>query len=750
MGSGIELATAYVQVLPSAEGIKGSLSKVLEPEADSAGEKTGKSLGNSIGSFIKTAFVALGVGEFIKDTIMKGADLEQSIGGIETLFGTGGRSLEEYAKSVGQSVEDVKDKYAALEQSEQTMLENAKGAWLTAGLSANDYMQQATSFSASLLKGLGGDTAKAAEYAHMAMTDMSDNANKFGTSIESIQNAYQGLAKGNATMLDNLKIGYGGTQTEMLKLAKDMGVVNDSVESFADMSFDQAILAIHKMQEELGVTGTTKAEALSTISGSMNALKAAWENLQADMTLGKDLTGDIDAIKDAATAFLDNIAPALQNIITAVPDVFVSLVGAVGPQLIDTGTDMIKEIIEGIGNSLPMLLPKAVEIVVTLVKGLITSIPSLITAALQLVIGLVTGIMEAIPVLVAAIPELINSILTTLMEAIPLIIEAGFTLITSLVSDLPGIITTILGIIPELITSILDTLVTMYMDLQVAGVELFVSLIKALPEIIVKILEAVPKIILSLCQSLDGMIPQMMHAGMDLFVSLIKALPEIIKSIGTAIPQIVTALVTGLTEMLPYMMTAGIQLFTAIIAELPSIISTLVAAVPEIIDALIAALGDTIIEFQDMGPKIVDGLWQGIKGAWDSLTSSVTQLGSSLIKSVKEIFGIHSPSRIFRDEVGKMLDLGLAEGITGNIDEVDKAVATLNDSTMAGIESDIAVSTRATGSLTVDASPVTLEDGLGVIIELLNRYLPDCAEPVTIDERSLTNGINRRLGMAVM
>lgn len=750
MGSGIELATAYVQVLPSAEGIKGSLSKALEPEADSAGEKTGKSLGNSIGSFIKTAFVALGVGEFIKDTIMKGADLEQSIGGIETLFGTGGRSLEEYAKSVGQSVEDVKDKYAALEQSEQTMLENAKGAWLTAGLSANDYMQQATSFSASLLKGLGGDTAKAAEYAHMAMTDMSDNANKFGTSIELIQNAYQGLAKGNATMLDNLKIGYGGTQTEMLKLAKDMGVVNDSVESFADMSFDQAILAIHKMQEELGVTGTTKAEALSTISGSMNALKVAWENLQADMTLGKDLTGDIDAIKDAATAFLGNIAPALQNIITAVPDVFVSLVDAVGPQLIDTGTDMIKEIIEGIGNSLPMLLPKAVEIVVTLVKGLITSIPSLITAALQLVVGLVTGIMEAIPVLVAAIPELINSILTTLMEAIPLIIEAGFTLITSLVSDLPGIITTILGIIPELITSILDTLVTMYMDLQVAGVELFVSLIKALPEIIVKILEAVPKIILSLCQSLDGMIPQMMHAGMDLFVSLIKALPEIIKSIGTAIPQIVTALVTGLTEMLPYMMTAGIQLFTAIIAELPSIISTLVAAVPEIIDALIAALGDTIIEFQDMGPKIVDGLWQGIKGAWDSLTRSVTQLGSSLIKSVKEIFGIHSPSRIFRDEVGKMLDLGLAEGITGNIDEVNKAVATLNDSTMAGIESDIAVSTRATGSLTVDASPVTLEDGLGVIIELLNRYLPDCAEPVTIDERSLTNGINRRLGMAVM
>lgn len=752
MGSGIELATAYVQVLPSAEGIKGSLSKVLEPEADSAGEKTGKSLGNSIGSFIKTAFVALGVGEFIKDTIMKGADLEQSIGGIETLFGTGGRSLEEYAKSVGQSVEDAREQYQKLEASEKDMLEKAQVAWKTTGLSANDYMQNVTGFSASLLQGLGGDTAKAAEYADRAMVDMSDNANKMGTSMESITNAYQGFAKQNYTMLDNLKLGYGGTKEEMARLIEDASKMTDIQEELgvtidaSSMSFDNIINAISVMQSSLDIAGTTEREAASTISGSMNAIKAAWENLQADMTLGKDLTGDIDAIKDAATAFLDNIAPALQNIITAVPDVFVSLVDAVGPQLIDTGTDMIKGIIEGIGNSLPMLLPKAVEIVVTLVKGLITSIPSLITAALQLVIGLVTGIMEAIPVLVAAIPELINSILMTLMEAIPLIIEAGFTLITSLVSDLPGIITTILGIIPELITSILDTLVTMYMDLQVAGVELFVSLIKALPEIIVKILEAVPKIILSLCQSLDGMIPQMMHAGMDLFVSLIKALPEIIKSIGTAIPQIVTALVTGLTEMLPYMMTAGIQLFTAIIAELPSIISTLVAAVPEIIDALIAALGDTIIEFQDMGPKIVDGLWQGIKGAWDSLTRSVTQLGSSLIKSVKEIFGIHSPSRIFRDEVGKMLDLGLAEGITGNIDEVNKAVATLNDSTMAGIESDIAVNASYAGNMAVSGyvDDRAVYNMLAKLVDAVGKLPGDIGEEIAGEMNGTSISLNNR------
>ncbi len=712
MGSGIELATAYVQVLPSAEGIKGSLSKVLEPEADSAGEKTGKSLGNSIGSFIKTAFVALGVGEFIKDTIMKGADLEQSIGGIETLFGTGGRSLEEYAKSVGQSVEDVKDKYAALEQSEQTMLANAQQAWKTTGMSANDYMQNVTGFSASLLQGLGGDTAKAAEYADRAMVDMSDNANKMGTSMESITNAYQGFAKQNYTMLDNLKLGYGGTKEEMARLIEDASKMTDIQEKLgvtvdaSSMSFDNIINAISVMQSSLDIAGTTKKEAASTISGSMNAIKAAWENLQADMTMGNDLQDDISALSESVLTAANNLLPAISNLLSAIPPVLIQLIQEIAPPLIQATLETIASLANTLAQSLPTLIDAGLSALFSIVDALIANIGVIISAGLQLVLGLATGLLQAIPQLISQVPVIIESVLTTLLSLIPQVIEAGLLVFSSLAENLPGIISNLTSIIPRLIDSIISTIIQLLPLIVETGVKLLSSLVSNLPLIIKSIVSAVPLIINSLNQAFGDLMPVLVQVGWDLFNSLLKMLPQVLLSVFESGYEIVDGLISVFTECYP-------KLF-------------------------------------EIGKNMLDGIWQGIKNGWNGLVEAVKELAGELLSGIKETLGIHSPSRVFRDEVGKMLDLGLAEGITGNIDEVNKAVATLNDSTMAGIESDIAVSTRATGSLTVDASPVTLEDGLGVIIELLNRYLPDCAEPVTIDERSLTNGINRRLGMAVM
>lgn len=712
MGSGIELATAYVQVLPSAEGIKGSLSKVLEPEADSAGEKTGKSLGNSIGSFIKTAFVALGVGEFIKDTIMKGADLEQSIGGIETLFGTGGRSLEEYAKSVGQSVEDVKDKYAALEQSEQTMLANAQQAWKTTGMSANDYMQNVTGFSASLLQGLGGDTAKAAEYADRAMVDMSDNANKMGSSMESITNAYQGFAKQNYTMLDNLKLGYGGTKEEMARLIEDASKMTDIQEKLgvtvdaSSMSFDNIINAISVMQSSLDIAGTTEKEAASTISGSMNAIKAAWENLQADMTMGNDLQDDISALSESVLTAANNLLPAISNLLSAIPPVLIQLIQEIAPPLIQATLETIASLANTLAQSLPTLIDAGLSALFSIVDALIANIGVIISAGLQLVLGLATGLLQAIPQLISQVPVIIESVLTTLLSLIPQVIEAGLLVFSSLAENLPGIISNLTSIIPRLIDSIISTIIQLLPLIVETGVKLLSSLVSNLPLIIKSIVSAVPLIINSLNQAFGDLMPVLVQVGWDLFNSLLKMLPQVLLSVFESGYEIVDGLISVFTECYP-------KLF-------------------------------------EIGKNMLDGIWQGIKNGWNGLVEAVKELAGELLSGIKETLGIHSPSRVFRDEVGKMLDLGLAEGITGNIDEVNKAVATLNDSTMAGIESDIAVSTRATGSLTVDASPVTLEDGLGVIIELLNRYLPDCAEPVTIDERSLTNGINRRLGMAVM
>ena len=288
-----------------------------------------------------------------KQSIEAYADYEQLKGGVETLFGAGGKSLEEYAKSVGKSVDEVKGKYNQLMSGQETVLKNADKAFKTAGLSANDYMETVTSFSASLLQGLGGDTVKAAKYADMAVVDMADNANKMGTSMTDIQNAYQGFAKDNYTMLDNLKLGYGGTQSEMARLVNESGVMGKSFTATAknvkDIPFDKLIEAIHKTQSEMGITGTTSKEASETIQGSVNSTKAAWENLLTGLA---DDNADIDKLWDdfvdsAGTAF-DNIFPRVKTLVGNVTDFIKAKVQENFPELYKNA-DTILTVIKGIG-----------------------------------------------------------------------------------------------------------------------------------------------------------------------------------------------------------------------------------------------------------------------------------------------------------------------------------------------------------------------------------------------------------------
>lgn len=312
MAEGSTVARAYVQVVPSAQGIKGAISNVLGGESKAAGISSGQTIGSNLISKVKGIIAAAGIGKFIGESVRKGAALEQSLGGVETLF--------------KKSADKVK--------------KNAQGAFKTVGVSANDYMEQVTSFSATLLQGLGGDTDKAAKYAHKAMVDMSDNANKFGTDISSIQWAYQGFAKQNYTMLDNLKLGYGGTQAEMARLINDTGVLGDKVKVTAktvkDVPFDKIIEAIHKTQEELGVTGTTSKEASTTISGSFNSMKASWDNLLADMALGNDnLDKDFSDLTDTTTTFIHNLAPAITNVIESIPDIVHTIFDDLIPSVID-------------------------------------------------------------------------------------------------------------------------------------------------------------------------------------------------------------------------------------------------------------------------------------------------------------------------------------------------------------------------------------------------------------------------------
>lgn len=315
------------------------------------------------------------------------ADYEQLVGGVETLFGTKGMSINEYAISVGKSVDMIGAEYNRLKMAQDWVMSNASEAYKTAGMSANEYMETVTSFSASLIQSLDGDTLKAAEAADQAIIDMSDNANKMGTSMESIQTAYQGFAKQNYTMLDNLKLGYGGTATEMARLVNDSGVLGDAMidltdtqnigAALAEVGFAKITEAIHVVQTEMGITGTTAKEANETISGSLASTKAAWQNLVTGMADDNADVGQlIDGLAESAGAFAKNMIPRIQiamegigNVVQkALPGILEKAVPAVMnmlPSLLSTTMKLLKTLATSIGKNLPSLfvnlLPQSVK-----------------------------------------------------------------------------------------------------------------------------------------------------------------------------------------------------------------------------------------------------------------------------------------------------------------------------------------------------------------------------------------------------
>jgi len=335
-----ELAKAYVQIIPSARGIQGKITEELGGEAKSAG----KSAGGSIAGAIKTAIAAAGIGAALKQSLFEGADLQQSIGGIETLF---------------------KDSATAV-------IENAKNAYKTAGMSANEYMETVTSFSASLLQGLGGDTAAAASVADMALTDMADNANKMGTSMEMIQNAYQGFAKQNYTMLDNLKLGYGGTQKEMARLLADAQKISGVKYDISNLS--DIYNAIHVIQGEMGITGATAAEASETFSGSLAAMKAAASNLLGNLSLGEDIGPSLNDLQETVHTFVvGNLFPMIGNVLSNLPDVLsAALSTAIGA-------------LNLAGGNMEAIMRNGLDLVYGLAEAVIMAAPYLINAGLKLV-----------------------------------------------------------------------------------------------------------------------------------------------------------------------------------------------------------------------------------------------------------------------------------------------------------------------------------------------------------------------------
>lgn len=476
-----------------------------------------------------TALVSKSVGAF--------ADYEQLTGGVETLFGAGGRSVEEYAQSVGKSVSDIQGKYDSLMSAQNVVLENANKAYMTAGMSANEYMDTVTGFSASLISSLGGDTNKAADYANSALVDMSDNANKMGTDMESIKNAYQGFAKQNYTMLDNLKLGYGGTQEEMKRLLSDAEKLTGQrydISSFADIT-----QAIHAIQTQMDITGTTAKEASTTISGSWGSLKAAFQNVLVGLTTGGDMFDQsLDALINTAVTFGQNIIPAIKGALSGVGYLIEGLAPVIGetipplindlaPTLANSAVSLISSLVNGltqnatqfseclsniiivavagISTVVPQLLDAASKIVSNLMQGLTNSMPQIVNGAVTLIEGLVNGLVNNIPLLIMGAVQLVASLANGLIANLPRIIDAGVNLIT-------GIVSASYSMMPQIIQNGMQLVVN-----------LAVGLVRAIPQLIA----ALPRITGAIVKEFKSV------NWFDLGLQLIKSIWEGIKSIGS-------------------------------------------------------------------------------------------------------------------------------------------------------------------------------------------------------------------------
>lgn len=440
-----ELGKAYVQIIPSAKGIKGKMEESISPEVSEAGRSSGSLLGKTLA--VSALGMAAGqlkmLGSVARASISEGANLEQTIGGIETLFGTSADLMRSYAQD----------------------------AFRTAGVSANEYMNQVTSFSASLIGSLNGNTAEAARQSDQIMRAMADNSNKMGTDIQAIQNAYQGFAKGNYTMLDNLKLGYGGTRGEMERLlakANEYNAKNGKHTNYQIDNFSDIASAIKVIQDELKITGATEVEATTTFSGSMGMMKASYSDFLGALSTGGDIKTPLQNMMTSARAFSQQALRMIQNVLRQLP-------GA------------IRELV-------PMLVPLITELLGSLRTTLQENLPELLQAGVTLLEGLIQGVSEALPMLVDTFINLAMTALTTLVDNLPKFIDMGLNLLMSLVDGVLDNLPKLIDAAIRAITGFIDGIVSRLPDIIQKGIELIVKLGVGIVKAIPKLVQQLPKI----------------------------------------------------------------------------------------------------------------------------------------------------------------------------------------------------------------------------------------------------------------
>lgn len=616
---------------------------------------------------------ATGIAVLTKKALDNYAECEQLIGGVETLFG------------------DAWDRvYGA-----------ANNAYKNVGLSMNQYMETVTGFSASLIQSLGGDTEEAAKKADIAVTDMADNANKMGSSMESIQNAYQGFAKQNYTMLDNLKLGYGGTKEEMERLlenATKLSGVEYDISSYADI-----VDAIHVIQGEMKISGrtaeeaaaiyertgrqvseqlgTTAKEASTTIQGSLASVKASWENVLTAL-------GDYDMGADAHMEdFVDSVVTAGENII---PRIEIILDG-ISMLITQAAQKIIPLAITTITSNLPALMQAAITLVMALVQGILDSLPAITQAALDIIFFLVDGLTENLPTLIDTIVQITITIAQMLTS-------------------------------PDFLTKLID-----------AAILLIVTLAQGLIDAIPQLIAAIPLIIGNLIAAIVAELPSIIAMGIDLLFALIDGIIKCIPELVAAVPTLIVAFINGIVNNLDKIILAAPQIIVSLITGIIGAIPELIAAVPRVI----AAIADTIRNYDwgGIGRNIVQGLKDGIAGMWDNIKNWFNDKVNSLVGGVKRILGIHSPSKVFAG-IGGFMAEGLGEGFSDEFASVKKDI----EGDMSFSAGSITAVANISGNYASGAYGVA-SGGSSRIIMLLEQYLPMLANMKVIMDSGQVVGL---------
>lgn len=613
--------------------------KSLSPDMDKAG-KSASELGEEAAKSGRQAQEASGGYTVFKNVLanLASSAIGAAVNGLKNLgsavLNVGKQAIEAYS----QNEQLVGGVQTLFKDSAGIVQDYANNAYKAAGMSANEYMNTVTSFSASLIQSLGGDTKAAAELGNTAVQDMSDNANKMGTDIGSIQQTYQSLARGNYAMLDNLKLGYGGTKAEMERLMADAEKLTGEHYTVGD--FGDTVKAIHAVQTQMGITGTTAKEASTTIEGSMNAMKASWQNLLAGMSdSGANMDGLINNLVDSVNTFASNIMPR------------------------------IAPLINGMVTAAVQLLPQAVNMLTSQLLPLITAqIPSIVSGLSQVVQAIVAALPQIMSALTAALPQIVQALLTLL----PQLIDAGMQMLTSLIQGITEALPTLIAMLPTIIQQAASVVLANLPLIIQAGVQLLLALVNGIVEALPQLIQMLPGIVMQITDVLLNNLPLLVTAGIQILIALIQGITQAIPQLVAMLPQIVVKIVRTLSAHLPEILSTGLQMMVQLAAGIVRGIGNAVSGARNVVSAIVGALRQAPGMVLDVGANIVRGVWEGISNSIGWLRNKVSGWVHGIMQDIKGFFGIHSPSRLMRDEVGKYLAEGIGVGFEDEMGNVSK------------------------------------------------------------------------------